>query len=811
MLVMNGVQPNPQQMSMIAHHYKLLTYMMKVSVIPFLIQERTLVDGTRIRMVSSYGVDTVMVWPTGGSDSFSMGALFVVRAIRTSVTAGGMANDDDGMHGWYKEAFVTENQINGVAYDNTNPASPKLINSAVTLKISTDEKTKKKKPVVVHRGGVVGLAMREKWESHIHYGTGVTLIGNYVFVGPYLCAEIPPWDDPAWNPAWGENKIRAASRPGVATIFVATSLGIMRWTLPTDQQGKLAKITDEEFIKLKEGGKPLPQVNVNTAYIIDFENTTGRYWERPVAFGVNGRFVVWVEQDGWGTTCSGTIVPDELAGPGKYKLEDPTETDMDRGSVPQVQNSYSTAPAGPQEFAYLPTRPGYSDQYGWNDRVVAGTAVVHGVIGYYSAVAYTPWSREGYAALPWDVYQPPELPPPQYAVTWPNTVTTGNSDTATGAGSFTVVVGNAVSIWGEDTRREISFGDTTAYTLDLADGKASMIRDTSNSWDITGTAAPFGVALSCSRQAYRTVVGEQGQETIFGPDIFADRFIYDGVTPVPTDPLGASPYNNGYIQKQAAGMETLSYSLGTPIEQPNHSGGETYYITPITYSINGFITLSQRGYTGGGYASESLSITHDNLLYANADTGWMVIERWKRSYSRVYDGSDPSTTVDYAVDVIKARTGKTTAYRVYERSFSGLYAHAIREGLDAPVAANFLPQQIPGYTPGWATAIGGLAPYYAGDIHIPDGKKILGAVSTTECIMFSLLPGIAGLGVYDSGGQLNADINIRSIALAVCDDGAVTDLYELVDVPDQPLPYAPGNARYRSSTVFEMTLLREKI
>jgi hypothetical protein len=44
--------------------------MMKVSVIPFLIQERTLTDGTRIRMVSSYGTDTVMVWPTGGSDGY---------------------------------------------------------------------------------------------------------------------------------------------------------------------------------------------------------------------------------------------------------------------------------------------------------------------------------------------------------------------------------------------------------------------------------------------------------------------------------------------------------------------------------------------------------------------------------------------------------------------------------------------------------------------------------------------------------------------------------------------------------------------
>ena len=65
--IMNGVEPTPPQMGEIAHHYKLMTLAMKVSVIPYMVQERTLVDGTRVRMVSSYGVDTVMAWPTGGS------------------------------------------------------------------------------------------------------------------------------------------------------------------------------------------------------------------------------------------------------------------------------------------------------------------------------------------------------------------------------------------------------------------------------------------------------------------------------------------------------------------------------------------------------------------------------------------------------------------------------------------------------------------------------------------------------------------------------------------------------------------------
>ena len=77
--IMNGVEPTPPQMGEIAHHYKLMTLAMKVSVIPYMVQERTLVDGTRIRMVSSYGTDTVMVWPTGGKkNNFELPHGFVV-------------------------------------------------------------------------------------------------------------------------------------------------------------------------------------------------------------------------------------------------------------------------------------------------------------------------------------------------------------------------------------------------------------------------------------------------------------------------------------------------------------------------------------------------------------------------------------------------------------------------------------------------------------------------------------------------------------------------------------------------------------
>lgn len=77
--IMNGVEPTPLQMGEIAHHYKLMTHALKVSIIPYMVQERTLVDGTRVRMVSSYGVDTVMVWPAGAKkNSFELPHGFVV-------------------------------------------------------------------------------------------------------------------------------------------------------------------------------------------------------------------------------------------------------------------------------------------------------------------------------------------------------------------------------------------------------------------------------------------------------------------------------------------------------------------------------------------------------------------------------------------------------------------------------------------------------------------------------------------------------------------------------------------------------------
>lgn len=65
--IMNGVHPSPQQLNQIARHYGVLVEAMHTSVAPYMRRERILGDGTFIRMVSSYGVDTLQVWPADAS------------------------------------------------------------------------------------------------------------------------------------------------------------------------------------------------------------------------------------------------------------------------------------------------------------------------------------------------------------------------------------------------------------------------------------------------------------------------------------------------------------------------------------------------------------------------------------------------------------------------------------------------------------------------------------------------------------------------------------------------------------------------
>jgi hypothetical protein len=123
LLVMNGVQPNPQQMGMIAHHYKLLTYMMQVSVIPHLVQERTLVDGTRIRMVSSYGTDTVMVWPVGGEAEEPLYWSFIISLKKRPPGAEGTAQE---VSEWERIA-VERHYSDSPCWDDSSPENSFLV------------------------------------------------------------------------------------------------------------------------------------------------------------------------------------------------------------------------------------------------------------------------------------------------------------------------------------------------------------------------------------------------------------------------------------------------------------------------------------------------------------------------------------------------------------------------------------------------------------------------------------------------------------------------------------------------------------
>lgn len=81
LLVMNDAQLSQRQLGEVAHCYRMLSLAMLVSIIPYMVQERRLLDGTRVRLVSSYGEDTVYVWPIDGEgDGVKLPHGFVVVA-----------------------------------------------------------------------------------------------------------------------------------------------------------------------------------------------------------------------------------------------------------------------------------------------------------------------------------------------------------------------------------------------------------------------------------------------------------------------------------------------------------------------------------------------------------------------------------------------------------------------------------------------------------------------------------------------------------------------------------------------------------
>lgn len=67
------------QRGAVEHAYKLFCDAVRVTPGKSLIQNRTLVDGTRVRMISANGQDQVLVWPTGGSRAAELPHGFAVR------------------------------------------------------------------------------------------------------------------------------------------------------------------------------------------------------------------------------------------------------------------------------------------------------------------------------------------------------------------------------------------------------------------------------------------------------------------------------------------------------------------------------------------------------------------------------------------------------------------------------------------------------------------------------------------------------------------------------------------------------------
>jgi hypothetical protein len=769
LLVMNGVQPNPQQMGMIAHHYKLLTYMMKVSVIPFLIQERTLTDGTRIRMVSSYGTDTVMVWPTGGSASVSMGSLFVVRAVRTWLAYDSIYGVDEGSRGWYKDAQVTQDQLDGTVYDSTDPQSPKLINGAVTLKIRTNEKTKKKEPVIVRRGGPVGLNMHGNWEGHIHYGTGVTLVGNHVFLGPDLCAEITGWvGDP----------ILAVSRVGLTTLYVATQTGVMRWALPTDLvTGAPPKIGDKEYIKLKKESKPLPRVAINGTYIIDFKaiEPASTYIYK-AQFGADGRFVAWLDGridpvTGYATIShllSGVIGTDPITG--DYILKDKSDIDMSSGET-NTSNSSTTRPTlADVEVARQPPLPPevYKIAGTWDAVFAADTEPM-------ATISSTPTGEPLIGILVMYVNDPPSFSygiessagtPPTYNILHPLSWT----DTA-GSGTYKNVKFSVMRGVGEIVRGSIPSArvgsSSTNGKLDLLENfldRYTRTFSTSASITDNGAGEFLGVTVAEAMARYSSGTSE-------GPFAFIPTPLPYGFERRVTYSSRAGPiYKYTYLASRDPDVWDVMDVPTVIYTRYLHVEGE--YLTGDPFGSAPYLQTSESG-------------SAKTVIYANPDTGWMLVERGSHS-----NAAGGPVTATYALDVVKLRPGKEpSVFTVYEKTYTNDDAFADYAG--GMVPGHLSPQAITGQG------------YQQTDSPIS-------AISTKECIMFSMPVALHDSALYDPYGRLYGDKEYRSLSFAVCDDGTVTNLFDLIKVPEQLAQ--PGIGASGDPTVtFEMTLLREKI
>lgn len=70
--VVYGPEMTGPQQAGVAHAYKLFCDAVNTSVGKYVVQNRVLADGTKVRMISNWGNDTVMVWPVGGDDELDI-------------------------------------------------------------------------------------------------------------------------------------------------------------------------------------------------------------------------------------------------------------------------------------------------------------------------------------------------------------------------------------------------------------------------------------------------------------------------------------------------------------------------------------------------------------------------------------------------------------------------------------------------------------------------------------------------------------------------------------------------------------------
>lgn len=803
----------------------------RLSYVPNPTQHGFLPDGSRFRIIDVAGFTTMQVWPVGedGLNTKPDGDLFVIRMVRTSYA------ESANIHGWYRGTDVTTDQFLGKEY--MGPAdNPKLINGAMVFKVA--KVGGKKRPVVVQLGGTAGVGMDRYWGGRNHYATGVSLVWKHVYVGPDLCALInwgPINDITDEGMSTLYYPIRAVSRPGMgADLYVATRSGVMRWKLPVGADGKPKKLSDKDVVRAANGGEPLPVVEIDETLIVDF-SSIGTTDVRNIHFGASGEVVLWDDggQRIWSVKIgrdpvTGDLCPVETESIDLTNSEDRTVTTATLPQWPQITKvvidyDWLIDPVTEQKYYGLREFE-RSLNFGGEYQITRGIASYEfdttvydsksktfisnpklSEVGNYFDRPITPLSRIG--------DELPEIYEAVGSISFPYTSgTSGESVTTSLQAIICVPFGDGFSVGAyssvsQDSHLLKKVIDTTLGPI--YDEYGHIVRDEAYRIDydlqiknsVGGIGDFLGIPISSNRSEHKwgasigiyTGVGRLDgiSRLVVGPNGVAYEEILHWTEGTEVEKISE------YVEVVQTGVERRYMR-----ESPDSPGNleSAYYYTDVaricavfTYPLD--VTMHKSTYFAPTSVDDSTeNFSEETLLYANVDHGWAI--RVVYSTSRPNNKTRSSST--YRVEVIKIhKNGARTTNVVYESATT-------RHGLSPKNPYLIYPEPLADPAPigsGYSTS--------SFPLHI---------VSNYECLVLVMLIGLRQPGEYLNDGSTSNEkllpigAEYRSLSIAVCDDGTVTNLFDLVEAAPTMRMRPYSNYPVPAETItFEVNLLREAV